>query len=220
MAKRKRKPGSGKRSGSAFEREICNQLGEWWAGRTDIFWRTATSGGRATVRHRKGVKTKGQHGDIMATDPIGAKLLQVLTLEVKRGYAKTSIQDLVDTDRNTVGCPIFTQWINKAIHSHAASGSFSWALIVRRQTKVSMICLDLRIVERLRSLGVKLDRVKPSFKCIARTKAHKQKSRGEIIYYKPKDVELLAMPLDLFLARVSRKDIEKIARQWKREKQL
>src|SRR5882762_8826232 len=59
------KAGGGKKKGSAFERKICKRLSLWVTNgeREDCFWRSAMSGGRATVQHRKGVGNR-QPGDI------------------------------------------------------------------------------------------------------------------------------------------------------------
>ncbi|MBM3120244.1 MAG: hypothetical protein FJ006_12010, partial [Chloroflexi bacterium] len=57
--------------GASFERDISRQLSLWWTHgeRDDVFWRSSMSGGRATVRAKKGQKTAYQNGDITATDP-------------------------------------------------------------------------------------------------------------------------------------------------------
>jgi hypothetical protein len=70
-----RKGGRGKRKGSSFERKICKELSLWVSSglsgaKTDIFWRSAMSGGRATVMGRKGQKIR-QSGDICAVAPEG-----------------------------------------------------------------------------------------------------------------------------------------------------
>lgn len=78
------KPGAGKRKGSAFEREVCKQLSLWITGgrRKDVFWRSAMSGGRATV----GLKSQQiirQHGDICAVSPEGHNLSNEFYIECK-----------------------------------------------------------------------------------------------------------------------------------------
>jgi len=92
---------SGSHKGSGFERDLCRQLSSWWTGGTedDLFWRTASSGGRATIRHRKGKRTAGQYGDICATDDRGAPLLQWLTIEAKRGYSRVDILGVLDSNK-------------------------------------------------------------------------------------------------------------------------
>lgn len=74
--------------GGAFERMICKQLSLWWSGGASdgLFWRTACSGGRATVRTRKGMRTENQYGDITATSMEGAAFTKLVCCELKRGY--------------------------------------------------------------------------------------------------------------------------------------
>lgn len=66
--------GSGKRKGGAFEREVCKKLSLWISYYTNenVFWRSAMSGGRATVaRKTRGLMFDRSAGDISAIDPCG-----------------------------------------------------------------------------------------------------------------------------------------------------
>lgn len=74
----------GQGKGAAFEREICVKLSEWvTAGqRKDVFWRTAMSGGRATVFKKKGSLFR-QSGDICAVAPEGNALTEEFYFELK-----------------------------------------------------------------------------------------------------------------------------------------
>lgn len=68
---------SKRQKGAAWERECCRRLSLWATNgdRDDLFWRTAMSGGRATIQIRKGFKNKSQVGDIGAVDALGEELL-------------------------------------------------------------------------------------------------------------------------------------------------
>ena len=85
--------------GASFERDISRQLSLWWTHekRDDVFWRSSMSGGRATVRAKKGQKTAYQNGDITATDPISSPLIENVVIELKRGYKKWGVLDLLDS---------------------------------------------------------------------------------------------------------------------------
>jgi len=74
------KKGAGKNKGGAFERAVCKQLSLWVSKgkRTDLFWRTAGSGSRATV-----MKQSTHAGDIAATLPEGHILTDVFVIECK-----------------------------------------------------------------------------------------------------------------------------------------
>lgn len=75
---------SGKAKGSNYERAICKQLSLWVSGgeQADIFWRSAMSGGRATVARQKGQHVR-QAGDIAAVAPEGHALCSTHFIELK-----------------------------------------------------------------------------------------------------------------------------------------
>lgn len=79
------KPGGGKQKGGQFEREICKILSLWVSqgNSDDLFWRSAMSGGRATVRTKKGQKTTHGQGDISAVTPEGNILTDKFIVECK-----------------------------------------------------------------------------------------------------------------------------------------
>ena len=86
------KKGGGHSKGADFERYICKKLSLWWTQdydnpRDDIFWRTAGSGARATMRSKRHMSTCGGYGDIMSIDPVGKDLTDACCFELKRGYS-------------------------------------------------------------------------------------------------------------------------------------
>ena len=74
-----------KQKGGSFDREVCQKLSKWvsYGERDDIFWRSAMSGGRATVGMKRGIKRTSQAGDITAIDPLGNKLTDKFVIECK-----------------------------------------------------------------------------------------------------------------------------------------
>jgi hypothetical protein len=76
---------NGKQKGASFEREICKKLSLWVSNgeREDCFWRSAMSGGRATVAAKGGKRLSAQAGDITAIDPIGNALTDLFIIECK-----------------------------------------------------------------------------------------------------------------------------------------
>lgn len=119
--------------GSSFEREICRVLSEWWSGgtRDDLYWRSAASGARATVRFKKGKATANSHGDIAALDEVGAPLLKVVALELKRGYKDTHFADVFDIPAHAKQKE-WERFVEQAHEAKCGSGSMSWMLITRR----------------------------------------------------------------------------------------
>lgn len=77
--------GGGKQKGAGFEREVCVALSQWLSKgkRKDLLWRSAMSGGRATLGLRKGEKYLSQGGDVSAIDPMGAVLTERFCIEIK-----------------------------------------------------------------------------------------------------------------------------------------
>lgn len=79
------KRGGGKRKGANFERKVCERLSRLISPDTDetLFWRSAMSGGRATVRQRFGKVDGSQAGDITSIHPDGAWLTEYFFIECK-----------------------------------------------------------------------------------------------------------------------------------------
>lgn len=134
--------------GGRFEREICKQLSRWWSGngRTDVFWRTSQSGGRATQRAKKGVGTYGSYGDIGILDPIGLPLLKRFTLELKCGNSYGGIGDLFDSTGERLK---LQKAFKQAITTHQKSGSLGWMLITRRDHKIPLVSAQLEVIKPL-----------------------------------------------------------------------
>lgn len=89
------KTGGGSSKGGAFERAGCRRLSLWVSKgqRDDLFWRTATSGGRATFMLRtKGQLNLAQAGDLTAIDELGFPLAAQYLVEFK-SYGKLQIAE-------------------------------------------------------------------------------------------------------------------------------
>lgn len=77
--------GGGKSKGGGFEREVCKHLSRWVSRgtREDLYWRSAMSGGRATLGAKKGQDLRFQAGDICAVHPMGHVLTDYWYIECK-----------------------------------------------------------------------------------------------------------------------------------------
>lgn len=77
--------GGGKSKGASFEREICERLSRLVSPDTyeTIFWRSAMSGGRSTMRHKAKKKDSVQAGDITCVHSDGAWLTEAFFIECK-----------------------------------------------------------------------------------------------------------------------------------------
>jgi hypothetical protein len=79
------KRGGGKGKGSSFERKLCKALSLWITdgARDDCLWRSAISGGRATVARGKGKLIAHQAGDVAAVHAEGHVLTDNFFIEAK-----------------------------------------------------------------------------------------------------------------------------------------
>ena len=148
------KGGGSSSKGSSYERELCKTLSRWWTKgeRDDVFWRSSGSGARAKVRGRAGTQTMGQHGDIAATDPIGAPFIDAFTIEAKRGYSSHTFQDIVDRPVSS-GVQEWERWFAQAIESSEQAGSITWAIITRRDRRRALLWLPYWVVVALKRAG-------------------------------------------------------------------
>lgn len=140
--------------GGKFERDTCRQLSTWFSDgeRDDMFWRSAGSGGMATRRRSKGLQTTGHCGDVAATDEIGRVLLDVVTIELKRGYSKFTFQDSFD---KIAGAAV-QEWekhVVQSIGDHELAGSVAWMLIARRDRRGALVYIPFSLFKRLREVG-------------------------------------------------------------------
>lgn len=81
---KKKTRGKGNKKGGRFERKIAKVLSLWVSRskKKDLFWRTAMSGGRATVARKRGELVR-QSGDITAVTPEGHDLTDKFFIELK-----------------------------------------------------------------------------------------------------------------------------------------
>lgn len=140
---------NGKRKGSSFEREICRQLSLWWTDekRDDIFWRSASSGGRATQRMKQGKFTAGACGDICAVDPKGNRLMKMFTIELKCGRSHGNPGDLIDS-RGLITKDKWIQTMIQAMTSARDARSQSWLIISHRDMRQSCVFFDGKLLAK------------------------------------------------------------------------
>ena len=106
----------GHAKGSSFERAICKELSLWWTDgkRDDIFWRTAGSGARATVRRGRNCATANSAGDICALHFSGQPFIDRFIVELKKGYSREiDVLKMVDAAPGRKPC-VLQQWLEKA----------------------------------------------------------------------------------------------------------
>lgn len=151
------------KKGSKFERDMCKLLSLWFSHeeRDDIFWRTAGSGARATVRMKnKGVMTADSAGDISAIHPSGKALTRMCIFELKRGYSQKnrsagiSLLTIVDKLVKEKD-PILIQWFAKLeqeLKDHDRKFGF---IIFQRDRKNACITFQTDTFNYLKERNVK-----------------------------------------------------------------
>ena len=147
------KSGAGSRKGGAFERRMAKRLSLWWTGgeRDDVIWRTQISGGRATVRGRKGKRTEGQYGDLTYTDPCAKPLFDLFVIECKHGYGKWSVLDLVDNP-DDAKYTILEGWIER-LEENAKAADVDYGIILAQRTRrLPVAVVDLTFVSDLKRM--------------------------------------------------------------------
>lgn len=129
--------GGGKQKGASFEREVCVSLSQWiTAGeREDVFWRSAMSGGRATVGHKRGKALASQVGDISCVHPAGHHFISAFAPECKH-YADLDYKGLL-----TGKGKLLTFW--NEINLQAGRYDKRPMLLARQNRMQTMICLDI-----------------------------------------------------------------------------
>jgi len=157
--------------GQNFERTICKKLSLWWTGdkQNDVFWRTAGSGARATVRMKKNECTALSAGDLGCIDPIGAHFINNCLVEIKRGYTdKYKIKTNKKTGKQTISksstgidilavidapktqkLPIFIEWWIKAEQERKQHNRKFTFVIFKRDRKQECIAISKDTFQKL-----------------------------------------------------------------------
>lgn len=127
------KAGGGKQKGGQFERDVCKRLSYWISKgtREDIFWRSAMSGGRATVH---GMKVR-QAGDICAVAPEGHAFCNKFFVECKH-VKKLGLDQFIVKDTG----PLATFW--KKAHEQASKRGLHTMIIARQNGWPIMVFYD------------------------------------------------------------------------------
>ncbi len=140
-----------KAKGDDYERQIAKELSLWWTDdlkvRDDIFYRTSGSGARATTRAKQGMTTANSCGDLGYLDKIGKPFVDLVNIELKRGYTKElSLLAMIDkADKNNV----LLDWIVKSEKEAEQSSRIYSIIIFRRDYATTCICLPSMLMGNL-----------------------------------------------------------------------
>ena len=135
--------------GSNFERKMCKRFSLWWTDnkRDDVFWRTSQSGGRATERQKKNMKTAGGYGDMMATHEIAKPFENIFIMEFKKGYDKdVGVLILVDGKQKE---PTLLKWWNKNEKIKTESNRKFGLIVFQRNRRRPCIVMTTSLFDQL-----------------------------------------------------------------------
>ena len=225
--KRKKRRWHGK--GAQWERDVARTLSQWWSkkGDDDLFWRTHSSGARATVRSKRGKKTRGQYGDLCAVDSRGRTFTKAFVVSLKRGYKGITLQDLLDKLENPNREGEFESWIREAGDASISSDSIGWLLILKRDRRQPLLLMPGFIFLKMdRSMVRAFHKLKPHVRILARIrqfpplrqKDKKKMTKKKIRQYKKKSkkrrlMSIYGTTLQNFLDTASRGDIADMVRK-------
>jgi len=136
------------KKGGSFERQIAKDLSLWFSDghEDDLFWRSDASGARAKTRSKKGKRTHGQHGDICSTHPDSEILTRFFVIELKRGYQKWSMLDLVDKKPHAAR-QVLEKFVEQVKSDQKNSAVPFWSIIARRDQRDPVIIFDSEFVD-------------------------------------------------------------------------
>jgi len=145
---------NGKNKGNTHERLVASQLSLWWTdGRQDdIFFRSASSGGRATQRAKKGQTTANAAGDLAAMTKEGQEFLDFITVEIKRGYNTISVADLYEKVSGG-----FWDFIDQAKKAASIAGTPYWMVIHKRDRRDAVIVMPAAALHIYSSLDIRAE---------------------------------------------------------------
>ncbi len=190
------KAGGGKRKGGKYERDCAKDLSIWFTNgmREDVFYRTASSGGRATVRSKKQKTTFGQNGDIQSVDPIGECLTNLCSIECKDGYPGQSSLDLVDKPGKNK-CK-YGEFFEQCAREAKEAKLPYWLLMSRRKGKRKMIYIPYALYKKLNDTGSTLSL--NGLPCVVLTFVT-EKQKIQKVYGIPQEVFFLHVRPNCFL---------------------
>ncbi len=130
--------------GSQFERDIAKKLSLWVSNgeRDDIFWRTASSGGRFTQNKNKTLANSA--GDVSYLDEIGKPLLDRFIIECKVGYNKTRVLDIL-FKKNEI-----TKWLDTLQEEMNRTGHKEFMLIWKINFLGTVVIINERTFKQIK----------------------------------------------------------------------
>ncbi len=150
-----------KAKGSQFERDICRLLSRWVTDgkRDDCFWRSAMSGGRATVAKKAGRDVR-QAGDITSVSPEGHALTNLFFIETKF-YKSLAIDSFILENKG----PLAAFW--KEACKKARSHKLLPMLIAKENRREPLIIVSSRSLSKICNCKVQSFTILPEIRWLS-----------------------------------------------------
>jgi len=147
--------GGSKQKGGAFERQTCKALSLWISHgrREDLLWRSAMSGGRATVQAKRGIDNRTQVADISAIHPDGDKLMALFFIECKHVRSLDIAQAIIKRSGFLVKTWTIMQNMVERERAKTGRGNAASPMLIARQNGMRTIMCITRH-GRTRLLGI------------------------------------------------------------------
>jgi hypothetical protein len=124
-------------------------------------------------------------------------LIDLLTIELKRGYNGFTMGNLLDESK-AAAKRILEAWIGQACKSHRQAGSLSWLLVHRRDRRIGIVYMPVKLFRMLCVSGCLLETAVPSMTMSVRIKG--------------KQHQIFCVRLSDFFRLVEPKDIKELVR--------
>ena len=131
-----------KAKGGAYERSVAKRLSLWYTNnkRDDVFYRSASSGGRSTQRFKKGKQTVNAAGDLSYTDSIGEPFLKCVAVELKAGYDSPTLSKTCSGKK-----PKLFDFFKQAQESAEQAGVQGWLIVHKPDFQTEMVYMNAKL---------------------------------------------------------------------------
>jgi len=139
---------NGKQKGGQYERDKARQLSKWITkdSRDNLLWRTASSGGMATVRYDNGEKVNlNNFGDIGYNDIDGQPFIEQVSIECKK-YKDFELLDVLK--ENKTKSEIETFW--KETCKDAIRSERYPMLLMKKNYFPELLMLDVKLFSKVK----------------------------------------------------------------------
>ena len=156
----------------------------------------------AKTRSKKNKSTFGQCGDIQATNPKGQRLIDVCSIELKRGYNSQTFAHILDKMEGAAE-QIYESFFRQAQQDAINASAATWIVIAKRDRRKSLIFMPNKFLRALTQVGSGLKSYHPVFSFSLKNEFDNNHTR------------VFGTTLDNFLKYVKPKHIKKIHKEKK-----